>query len=57
LPESRWRFQHEDRARRRGLILGKQEADGMSTLRGYLTPAARRRGGSSGQARRPGWPR
>jgi hypothetical protein len=41
LPESRWRFQHEDRARRRGLILGKQEADGMSTLRGYLTPAAR----------------
>jgi Domain of unknown function (DUF222) len=34
-------FSDEDRARRRGLILGKQEADGMSTLRGYLTPAAR----------------
>ena len=28
-------FSDEDRARRRGLILGKQEADGMSTLRGY----------------------
>jgi hypothetical protein len=34
-------FSDEDRARRRGLVLGKQEADGMSTLRGYLTPAAR----------------
>jgi hypothetical protein len=34
-------FSDEDRARRRGLVLGRQEADGMSTLRGYLTPAAR----------------
>jgi Domain of unknown function (DUF222)/HNH endonuclease len=34
-------FSDEDRARRRGLMLGRQEADGMSTLRGYLTPAAR----------------
>jgi hypothetical protein len=34
-------FSDEDRARRRGLTLGKQEADGMSVLRGYLTPAAR----------------
>jgi len=34
-------FSDEDRARRRGLALGRQEADGMSTLRGYLTPAAR----------------
>jgi hypothetical protein len=34
-------FSDEDRARRRGLVLGKQEADGMSMLRGYLTPAAR----------------
>ncbi|MFZ3270603.1 MAG: HNH endonuclease signature motif containing protein [Mycobacterium sp.] len=34
-------FSDEDRARRRGLVLGRQEADGMSTLRGYLTPATR----------------
>jgi Domain of unknown function (DUF222) len=30
-----------DRARRRGLILGKQGPDGMSELRGWLTPEAR----------------
>ena len=30
-----------DRARRRGLILGKQGPDGMSELRGLLTPEAR----------------
>ncbi|BBZ45069.1 HNH endonuclease signature motif containing protein [Mycobacterium parmense] len=30
-----------DRARRRGLILGKQQPDGMSALRGWLTPEAR----------------
>jgi uncharacterized protein DUF222 len=34
-------FSDEDRARRRGLTLGKQERDGMSPLRGWLTPAAR----------------
>src|SRR5271156_3885533 len=34
-------FNDEDRARRRGLVLGRQEADGMSTLRGYLAPTAR----------------
>jgi hypothetical protein len=34
-------FSDEDRARRRGLMLGRQEPDGMSPLRGYLTPAAR----------------
>ena len=31
----------EDRARRRGLTLGKQDIDGMSLLRGWLTPEAR----------------
>jgi hypothetical protein len=30
-----------DRARRRGLTLGNQHADGMSQLRGWLTPEAR----------------
>ncbi|SPM36247.1 REP13E12 repeat protein [Mycobacterium rhizamassiliense] len=34
-------FTDEDRARRRGLTLGKQEVDGMSALRGWLTPEAR----------------
>ena len=34
-------YRDEDRARRRGLTLGKQEADGMSALRGWLTPEAR----------------
>jgi hypothetical protein len=34
-------FTDHDRARRRGLTLGKQEADGMSVLRGWLTPEAR----------------
>jgi Domain of unknown function (DUF222) len=34
-------FDDEDRARRRGLTLGKQDVDGMSPLRGWLTPAAR----------------
>jgi hypothetical protein len=34
-------FTDEDRARRRGLTLGKQGADGMSLLRGWLTPEAR----------------
>jgi hypothetical protein len=34
-------YTDEDRARRRGLTLGKQEADGMSALRGWVTPEAR----------------
>lgn len=34
-------FTDQDRARRRGLTLGKQDRDGMSPLRGWLTPAAR----------------
>jgi hypothetical protein len=34
-------YTDEDRARRRSLTLGKQEADGMSALRGWLTPEAR----------------
>ena len=34
-------YTDEDRARRRGLTLGKQGPDGMSELRGVLTPEAR----------------
>jgi hypothetical protein len=34
-------YTDEDRARRRGLTLGKQGIDGMSRLRGWLTPEAR----------------
>ncbi|MGE2814135.1 HNH endonuclease signature motif containing protein [Mycobacterium heidelbergense] len=34
-------YTHEDRARRRGLTLGSQGLDGMSQLRGWLTPEAR----------------
>ncbi len=34
-------FTDEDRARRRGLTLGKQGLDGMSRLTGWLTPEAR----------------
>ncbi len=34
-------YTDEDRARRRGLTLGKQGPDGMSELRGWLTPEAR----------------
>ena len=34
-------FTDEDRARQRGLIMGKQQADGMSRISGYLTPEAR----------------
>lgn len=34
-------FSDEDRARSRGLTLGPQNADGMSTLRGYLSPELR----------------
>lgn len=33
-------FTDEDRARRRGLSLGRQGVDGMSRLTGYLTPQA-----------------
>ncbi|GAB1811081.1 HNH endonuclease signature motif containing protein [Mycobacterium sp. MUNTM1] len=34
-------FTDDDRARQRGLMLGNQQADGMSALRGWLTPEAR----------------
>ncbi len=34
-------FSDDDRARRRGLTLGNQDRDGMSTITGWLTPAAR----------------
>jgi hypothetical protein len=34
-------FSDADRARRRGLTLGTQDRDGMTALRGWLTPAAR----------------
>ena len=34
-------FTDDDRAHRRGLTLGKQQADGMSALHGWLTPEAR----------------
>lgn len=34
-------YTDEDRARRRGLVLGRQGPDGMSELRGLLTPEAR----------------
>ncbi|BCO35443.1 HNH endonuclease [Mycobacterium heckeshornense] len=34
-------FSDEDRARRRGLTLGKQDVDGMSPIRGWVTPAVR----------------
>jgi hypothetical protein len=34
-------YPDDDRGRRRGLILGKQDIDGMSPLRGWLTPETR----------------
>ena len=34
-------YHDEDRARRRGLTLGKQQGDGMSELRAWLTPETR----------------
>src|SRR5262249_44687338 len=34
-------YSDEDRARRRGLTLGKQHADGMSALRGVISPELR----------------
>jgi hypothetical protein len=34
-------YTEQDRARRRGLTLGKQDIDGMSRLSGWLTPEAR----------------
>ncbi len=34
-------YSDDDRARRRGLTLGKQDIDGMSRLSGWLTPEAR----------------
>jgi hypothetical protein len=34
-------FTDDDRARRRGITIGKQDIDGMSPISGYLTPEAR----------------
>jgi hypothetical protein len=34
-------FTDDDRAARRGIVIGKQDIDGMSPIRGYLTPEAR----------------
>ncbi len=34
-------FTDADRARRRGITIGKQDVDGMSPINGYLTPEAR----------------
>jgi Domain of unknown function (DUF222)/HNH endonuclease len=34
-------FTEQDRARRRGITIGKQDVDGMSAITGYLTPEAR----------------
>ncbi|MGO9650719.1 HNH endonuclease signature motif containing protein, partial [Mycobacterium sp.] len=34
-------FTDDDRARRRGITIGKQDIDGMSPITGYLTPDAR----------------
>jgi hypothetical protein len=34
-------FSDNDRARRRGIVIGKQGLDGMSPISGYLTPEAR----------------
>ncbi|HEY2196876.1 MAG TPA: 13E12 repeat family protein, partial [Mycobacterium sp.] len=34
-------FTEHDRARRRGLTIGRQDPDGMSAITGYLTPEAR----------------
>ena len=34
-------FTDVDRARRRGIIIGRQDIDGMSPISGYLTPEAR----------------
>lgn len=39
--EAKRRVADEDRARRRGLTLGKQDVDGMSRLSGYVTPELR----------------
>ncbi len=34
-------YTDEDRARRRGVVMGRQDVDGMSRITGYLTPQAR----------------
>ena len=34
-------FTDEDRARRRGITIGRQDIDGMSKITGWLTPEAR----------------
>jgi hypothetical protein len=57
-------FDEADRARRRGLQLGAQGADGMSRLSGWIDPetrcyveAARPRCGRAGICPTPRWPR
>ena len=34
-------FSEQDRARRRGLLIGPQDPDGMSAIRGWLSPELR----------------
>jgi hypothetical protein len=41
LPQPDGTYNDEDRARRRGLTLGNQQADGMSELHGHITPELR----------------
>jgi hypothetical protein len=40
-PDGEMPTDDEDRARKRGIYLGKQQADGMSEIRGWLDPQAR----------------
>jgi Domain of unknown function (DUF222) len=47
-------FDEQDRANRRGLVLGAQGVDGMSKLSGYLTPTARAAFEAVAAAVRPG---
>lgn len=47
-------FSDEDRAKRRGLVLGKQGVDGMSRLSGWLDPEARAYVETVTAAMRPG---
>jgi len=47
-------FSDEDRARKRGITIGRQDLDGMSPITGHLSPgAARRDRRRAGQAGRP----
>ena len=47
-------FTDEDRARRRGLTIGRQDIDGMSPISGWLPPKPAPRGRGIGQTGRPG---